>query len=96
MFKTAATKIATIAVAAVCAISMTLSAGTAEAKVKKEALVIGGAILGGAILNGLIIANSNASQPRYVEVEQECWKEKRIVGYRASGRPIVRRVVVCE
>lgn len=94
MFKTISTKIATVAVAAVCALSMTLSAGTAEAKVKKEALVIGGAILGGAILHGLI---SNAhSQPRYVEVEQECWKERRVVGYRASGRPIIRRVVVCD
>jgi hypothetical protein len=95
MFKTATTKIATIAVAAACAISMTLSAGTAQAKVRDEALVIGGAILGGAILNGLIVANSNA-QPRYVEVEQDCWKERRVVGYRASGRPIIRRVVVCE
>ncbi len=95
MFKTASRKIAAVALAATCALTMTLSAGTAEAK-NRDALIIGGALLGGALLGGVIAANN---QPRYAEddyVVRECWRERQLVGYRPSGRPVYRTVRVCE
>ncbi len=74
---------------------MSLAGGFAEAKLKgKDALLIGGAVLGGAILGGIVASNA---RPRYQEVyAEECWRERQIVGYKPSGRPIRRWVTVCE
>jgi hypothetical protein len=98
MFKTAASKVTALSLAAACAITMSLSAGTAQAR-DRDALIVGGAILGGALLHGIVTANS---APRYVEddvyvpVRRRCWKERRVVAYDDFGDAIVRRVRICR
>ncbi len=98
MFKTASKKIAAVALAATCALTMTLSAGTAEAR-NRDALIIGGALLGGALLGGLV-ASGHHSRYAYDDVDyvpvRRCWRERQLVGYDSWGDPIVRRVRVCN
>jgi hypothetical protein len=99
MFAPVSKKFAAAALAATCALTMTLSAGTAQAKGKDHQLplIVGGAIVGGALLGGLLSNNSGPAYGGEVYAEpRECWRERQFVGYSSSGRKIFRRVTVCD